>query len=160
VPNTLTIRRYQSSDHAAVCELHKTALLAAGAYLGGHFNDDLDQIESIYLNNGGEFLVGTLQDRIVAMGALRRTDADRAEIKRMRVHADFQRHGFGQAIYTMLEKRAVELGYSLLHLDTAVVLVGAQHFYTKNGYQEVRRDKLADLDCIFYEKRISSNSSP
>jgi ribosomal protein S18 acetylase RimI-like enzyme len=149
----LTIRRYQPSDHTAVCELHKAGLLAAGAYLGSSWDTDLDQIESVYLD-GGEFLVGTLQDRIVAMGALRRTDSVRAEIKRMRVHTDFQRQGFGQATYTALEKRACELGYSLLHLDTAEVLVGAQHFYTKNGYQEVRRAKLGDLDCIFYEKRI------
>ena len=78
----------------------------------------------------------------------------------MRVHADFQRHGFGQAIYTMLEKRASELGYSLLHLDTAVVLVGAQHFYTKNSFKEVRRAKLGDLDCIFYEKQIGSRGNP
>jgi ribosomal protein S18 acetylase RimI-like enzyme len=156
----LTIRRYQSSDHAAVCELHKTALLAAGAYISdGTFNADLEQIEAIYLDGYGEFLVGTLNDRIVAMGAFRRTGPDRAEIKRMRVHADFQRHGFGQAIYTALEKRAGELGYSLLHLDTAVVLVGAQHFYAKNGFKEVRRGKLGIVDCIFYEKRIGSVES-
>jgi ribosomal protein S18 acetylase RimI-like enzyme len=156
----LNIRRYQSSDHAAVWDLHKTALLAAGAYIhDSPFDVDLAQIEAVYLNGHGEFLVGTIEDRVVAMGALRRTDPARAEIKRMRVHADFQRHGFGQAIYTALEKRAVELGYSVLHLDTAVVLVGAQHFYAKNGFKEVRRGKLGILDCIFYEKRIDSAKS-
>jgi GNAT superfamily N-acetyltransferase len=151
----LTIRRYQPSDHAAVRDLHKTALLAASAYLGGcAWDADLDQIEAVYLNGSGEFLIGTLQDRVVAMGALRRTDPDRAEVKRMRVHPDFQRRGFGQAIFTALEKRARELGYCVLHLDTAVVLVGAQHFYAKNGFKEVRRGQLGGLDCIFYEKQI------
>jgi GNAT superfamily N-acetyltransferase len=145
----LTIRRYQPSDHAVVCELHKAPLLAAGAYSTSAGDPDLNQIEAVYLNNGGEFLIGTLQDRVVAMGALRRTDPTRAEVRRMRVHVDFQRRGFGQAIYTALEKRARELGYSVLHLDTAVVLVGAQHFYAKNGFKEVRRGKLWSLDCIF-----------
>ena len=154
----LNIRRYQPSDHAAVWELHKTALVAAGAYSPGATDPDLNQIEAVYLNNGGEFLVGTIQDRVVAMGALRRTDSDRAEIRRMRVHPDFQKRGFGQAIYTALEKRARELGYSVLHLDTAVVLVGAQHFYAKNGFKEVRRGKLGELDCIFYEKQIGGGS--
>jgi GNAT superfamily N-acetyltransferase len=74
----------------------------------------------------------------------------------MRVHTDFQRRGFGQAIFTALEKRARELGYSVLYLDTAVVLVGAQHFYAKNSFKEVRRGKLFGLDCIFYEKQIGS----
>ena len=155
----LTIRRYQPSDHDAVCELHKTALLAPGAFSTSAGDPDLYQIEAVYLDSGGEFLVGTLQDRVVAMGALRRTDPDRAEVKRMRVHPDFQRRGFGQAIFTALEKRARELGYSVLHLDTAVVLVGAQHFYAKNSFKEVRRGKLANLDCIFYEKRIGSVES-
>ena len=150
----LTIRRYQPSDHAAVCELHKAALVAAGAFAPGARDDDLNQIEAVYLNSGGDFLVGTLQDCVVAMGALRRTGPDQAEIKRMRVHPDFQRRGFGQAIFTALEKRAGELGYLILHLDTAVVLVGAQHFYSKNGSKEVRRGKLFGLDCIFYEKQI------
>jgi len=153
----LNIRRYQPSDHVAVWKLHKTALVAAGAYSTSAADPDLNQIEAVYLDNGGEFLVGTLQDRIIAMGALRRTTPDLAEIRRMRVHPDFQRHGFGQAIYNELEKRARELGYSLLHLDTAAVLVGAQHFYTKNGFKEVRRGQLAGLDCIFYEKEIGNS---
>jgi ribosomal protein S18 acetylase RimI-like enzyme len=155
----INIRRYQPSDHDAVCELHKTALLAAGAFSNSAGDPDLNQIEAVYLDNGGEFLVGTLQGRIVSMGALRRTDPDRAEIKRMRVHPDFQRRGYGQAIFTALEKRAGELGYSVLHLDTAVVLVGAQHFYTKNGFKEVRRGQLAGLECIFYEKQLGSVGS-
>jgi len=106
VPIELNIRRYQLSDHAAVCVLHKAALVAAGAYSTSAGDPDLNQIEAVYLNNGGVFLVGTLQNRIIAMGALRRTTPDRAEIRRMRVHPDFQRHGFGQAIFTALEKRA------------------------------------------------------
>ena len=91
------------------------------------------------------------------MGALPKADllGKCRKIKRMRRPRRLE-HGFGQAIYTALEKRAIELGYSLLHLDTAVVLVGAQHFYTKNGYQEVRRAKLGRLDCIFYEKQLGS----
>jgi ribosomal protein S18 acetylase RimI-like enzyme len=134
-------------------------LVAAGAYLDSSWDTDLDQIKAVYLDNRGEFLVGTLDDRVVSMGALRRTDPDRAEIKWMRVHADFQRHGFGQSIYTALEKRAGELGYSVLHLDTAVVLVGAQHLYAKNGFKEVRRGKLGIVDCIFYEKQLGSGKA-
>jgi len=44
----LKIRRYQPSDHAAVWELHKTALVAAGAYSPGARDPDLDQIEAVY----------------------------------------------------------------------------------------------------------------
>ena len=86
-----------------------------------------------------------------------RTDSDRAQIRRMRVYPEFQRRGFGQAIFTTLEKRAGELGYSVLHLDTTVLQVVAQAFYAKNGFREVRRGELAGFDCIFYEKQLTAD---
>ena len=154
----MEIRRYQPPDHDAVCELHKAALLAVSAYADGPWNADLDQIQAVYLDNRGEFLVGTLQGRVVAMGALKRTGPDRAEIKRMRVHPDCQRRGYGQVILAALETRARELGYSVLHLDTTVLQVAAQCFYAKNGFREVRRGKLAGFDCIFFEKQFGNDN--
>jgi GNAT superfamily N-acetyltransferase len=151
----IEIRRYQASDHEAVCALHKTALLAAGAHFsGGSWDADLDQIQTVYMDNGGEFFLGTLEGRVVAMGALKRTGPGEAQIRRMRVHPDMQRRGFGQAIYNALEKRARELGYSRLHLDTSIVQVAAQRFYLKNGFREFRRGKLGVVDSIFYEKQV------
>jgi GNAT superfamily N-acetyltransferase len=151
----LTIRRYQPADQEAVWALHKAALRAAQADLGnGARDDDLRQIEDVYLNAHGEFLVGSLEDRLVAMGALRQSSEHRAEIKRMRVYPDCQRKGFGQAILTALEQRAKELGYSTLHLDTTTVQEAAQRFYTKNGYIEVRRGQAHGFHLIFYEKRV------
>src|SRR4051794_8102088 len=89
--NSLTIRRYLPADHAAVVELHVLALQQVGAYAGrGPWDAGLDDIARVYLNNGGEFLVGEVPGRLVAMGALRRTAADKAEVKRMRVHPDSQ----------------------------------------------------------------------
>jgi GNAT superfamily N-acetyltransferase len=88
------------------------------------------------------------------MGALRRTTADRAEIKRMRVHPDFQHRGFGQAILNALEVKARQLGYKMLHLDTSLQQTAAQQFYAKNGYVEVDRRKQGWFILLFYEKRL------
>jgi phage head maturation protease len=38
-------------------------------------------IEQVYLNNQGEFLVGIYEDKIIAIGAFRKVDEERAEIK-------------------------------------------------------------------------------
>jgi ribosomal protein S18 acetylase RimI-like enzyme len=153
----LNIRRYESSDHAAVWNLHNIALDAVGTNAGdGPWDDDLRQIEAVYLQNGGDFLVGICAGRLVAMGALKRTNADRAEIKRMRVHPDYQRRGFGQAILTALEKRAAELGYKVLHLDTTIQQTAAQGLYQKNGYVVVREGKIGRFDCVFYEKKLET----
>jgi ribosomal protein S18 acetylase RimI-like enzyme len=150
----LEIRHYQPSDQDFVWALHRLALEDTGIDVThGSWDEDLYRIEAAYLESGGEFLVGTLDRHIVAMGALRRTAADRAEIKRMRVHPDFQRRGFGQAILDTLEARAQELGYETLHLDTSTQQTAAQQFYVKNGYVETGREERGRFTLIFYEKR-------
>ena len=82
-----TLRRYTPADREAVAYLHVHAIQQTGAYLGrGPWDDDVYLIEETYLNNQGEFLIGEWDGIFVAMGALRRTSPERAEIKRMRVY--------------------------------------------------------------------------
>ena len=152
----LEIRGYQAGDYDEVWKLHVLSLQHVGAYLGsGPWDNDLLHIEQVYLSNGGEFLIGTLEKRIVAMGAFRKTSAERAEIKRMRVHPDFQGNGYGQLILDELERRAKMVGYTSLHLDTSVVQIAAQKLYMKNGYRETGREIHRGLECILFEKSIA-----
>ncbi len=149
----LNIRRYQTSDSDIVWELHNIALAQTGAHAGnGPWDDDLRHIEQVYLQNGGEFLVGEYEGQVVAMGAVKKTSAERAEIKRMRVAPAFQGCGFGQAILEALELKAQELSYKTLHLDTTVKQPAAQKLYTKNGFQETGRRVVAGMQTIFYER--------
>jgi ribosomal protein S18 acetylase RimI-like enzyme len=129
---------------------------AAGAHGGnGPWEDDLRDIDGAYLNNRGEFVVAVDGERIVGMGALRSMSETMGEIKRMRVHPDFQRRGIGQRIYDILEARARELGYTALWLDTTENLHGAIRLYTKNGFREVERKPWRQLEMLFFEKRLS-----
>ena len=150
-----TLRRYTPADREAVEYLHVHVIQHAGAYLGrGPWDDDIYAIEETYLNNQGEFLIGEWDGVFVSMGALRRTSPERAEIKRMRVHPDYQGRGLGQIILSELEARARALGYKTLHLDTAVIQIPAQKLYEKNGYREVGRDFYGGLEVILYEKEL------
>ncbi len=154
-PGTLRIRRYEASDKRAVRRLSDDALNEVGAHMGsGPWDKDLDEIEDAYLGSGGEFLVGILQGEVVAMGALRRVATDAAEIRRMRVRPGLQGHGFGQAMLDALHRRAVELGYSTLRLDTTVQQRVARHLYVKNGYREVGRGSIGPFWCVFYERSV------
>jgi GNAT superfamily N-acetyltransferase len=109
----LHIRRYEPRDKRAVRRLHDDALNEVGAHLGsGPWDDDLDEIDNVYLDQGGEFLVGVLDGRIVAMGALMRISPEKAELKRMRVRPGLQGRGYGQAMLDALHRRASDLGYS------------------------------------------------
>lgn len=147
----LKIRQYQSSDREAVWNLHNMALSQVGAHLGpGPWDDDFQNIEGIYIENVGDFLVGEYEGQVVAMGAIKRTSNKLAEIKRMRVHPCFQGRHFGTAILEALEKRAKELGYKALHLDTTVKQDVAQMLYRNHGFKETNRES----DTIFMSKAI------
>ena len=151
-----TLRRYSPADREAVEYLHVYAIQQAGAYLGrGPWDDDVYNIEEAYLNNHGEFLVGEWDGVFVAMGALHRTNSERAQIKRMRVVPEYQGRGIGQMILSELEVRARDMGYTTLHLDTSVLQIAAQKLYEKNGYSEVGRDNYGGLDVILYEKQLA-----
>lgn len=151
----LEIRRYEPADYYDVWDLHILGLQMVGAFTGyGPWDDDLHTIERVYLQNRGEFLVGIYEGCLIAMGALRRTSNELAEIKRMRVHPDFQGRGFGQIILHALEARALAMGYTKLHLDTSVVQLAAQKLYLKNGFKETGREIHRGLECILFEKSI------
>ena len=115
----MLIRRYQAEDNEAVKALHYAGIrqfdadARTDADLFGvesYIDADLDDIENVYIRNNGEFLVGIYEEKLVAMGALKKLSATRGEIKRMRVHLDYQRQGFGQIILQKLMKAAVPLG--------------------------------------------------
>jgi GNAT superfamily N-acetyltransferase len=151
----LTIRPYEADDHAAVWELHNLGLHQVGTHAGvGPWDDDLSDIPSAYLRSGGDFLVGLVEERIVAMGAYRRISDDEAEVKRMRVHPDYQRRGFGQGLLTALEMRARAVGYRTLRLDTTLKQNAARALYIKNGYVEVRRQPWRDTELVYYSKDL------
>jgi GNAT superfamily N-acetyltransferase len=151
----LLIRRYQEADHDTVWQLHKLALLESGAYAeSGPWDNDLHNIEQVYINSGGDFLVGLCEGELVAMGALAVKDT-KAEVKRMRVHPEHQRRGFGQAILQQIERRARELGHASIYLDTTAQQLSAQRFYLKNGYIEIERTLWRHFTVIHYTKALS-----
>jgi ribosomal protein S18 acetylase RimI-like enzyme len=153
--HSMLIRRFIESDHDEVWQLHNDGLNQMGVNLGnGKWDEDLHNIESVYINNRGDFLVGELDGQIIAMGALRKISDTAAEIKRMRVHPDFQGKGYGQKIYDSLEAKAIQLGYTKLSLDTTVKQFPAQKLYDKNGFVEVGRRNIKGLELIFYEKTL------
>lgn len=151
----LAVRRYRDEDHDTVWDLHNVTLEPTGAHGGnGAWDDDLHHIADVYFATG-DFLIGELDGRIVGMGAIKRKSRECAELKRMRVHHDFQRRGFGHQMLDVLQQRARELGYSRMWLDTTVLQVAAHALYAKNGFAEVGRGKIGRYDIIFYEKGLS-----
>ena len=76
IPKVQSItRRYARRDHDQVVRLHYHALNDSGAYTGsGECDDDLNNIEQVYFDNGGEFLVLEIDKSIIGMGGLLKVD--------------------------------------------------------------------------------------
>ena len=149
------IRRYVEADHARVLELHVLGLKQFEADTPrGSWDADVDDIEGVYLSKKGEFLVGELDGEVVAMGGFWRKTEKVAELKRMRVHPEHQRRGYGQAILAALERRAKAMGYSSMFLDTLPIMAPARRLYTKNGFVQTGTKKIGRFEAILYEKAL------
>lgn len=138
----LSIRQFQKKDTDAVWALHARAMSALGVNTekkGRHM--DFDLITDTYLKNGGDFLVGEVDGKLVAMGGLKKTEIECVgEIVRMRVDPDSQHLGYGRQILEKLETRALQLGYHTLTLSTSSLQTAALAFYPKMGYTETKRE--------------------
>lgn len=153
----LIFRRYAIADALAVRRLHFSALEEAGLPVKpGAFDLDIRSIERTYIEPGGEFLVGLIENDVVAMGGLVRATKDRGEIKRMRVAAPFQRRGFGFALLDRLVAHARFLGLHEVVLDTSPLLGAAIALYLKAGFQETGRGVVDDgVEAIFFAKDLT-----
>jgi GNAT superfamily N-acetyltransferase len=152
------IRRFRSSDKVQVRALHELALRGVGALIEGPDGEaldrDLDDVEASYIEVSGEFLVDDVHGRIVAMGGLRPEGTARAELKRMRVHPDWQRQGRGRSMLDALEQRARDLGFRRLSLDTTEQQVAALSLYASSGYVQTGRGELYGQAVILMEKAL------
>ncbi len=143
----LTIRRYRREDREAVERVMEAALRDAGAYVEDAPALEDGDIVAEYIEAGGDFLVGTLADELVATAAFRPpaehtaeragAGAGAAELKRMHVHPDYQRRGFASRMLSEIETRATEAGFDELVLETTDKQGAAAAFYRKHGFELV-----------------------
>lgn len=82
----------------------------------------------------GAFVVAWLDGVPVGCGAVRRLDAERAEIKRMYVRAGGRGTKVGAALLHELERRAVDIGAESLVLETGPAQVAALALYRRVGF--------------------------
>ena len=145
------IRDFEHKDTEKITEFHKRILSETGAYISGFCDEDLYNIEDVYIRPGGCFVLIEDNNDIKAMGALKVISDKVAEIKRMRVETSLQRKGYGQKILNYLLSYAIKQGFERIILDTSNLQIAAQKFYEKNGFMEFNRKELNEMTIIFYE---------
>ena len=129
----IKIRPFQIQDQPEA-----KALILAG--LGEHWgeidpsrNPDLDDIAATYA--AATFLVAELENRIVGTGALVPRPDGVGEIVRMSVVSDLRRRGIGLSILQELVRRARDLGYRRVILETTASWSEVIEFYLHFGFR-------------------------
>lgn len=149
--------RYQPEFRGPMLTLHRSAI--EGFVLGMSQQEDeadLVAIEEVYLQNGGEFLLGFLGERLVAMGGFKRLTPDSAELRRMRIAPDLQGQGYGTLLLQELERRAFRSGVRLIFLDTARRRPLTLEFYRKHAYQETGQSFYGEVETVQFTKALQT----
>lgn len=109
-------------------------------YIDHTLNPDLYPISATYERKGNLFLCGFSLESLVCTGALLQEEEAVARITRMSVEQSFRRKGLGKLMLSELERRAGDMGYSRLVLETNLDWESAIALYKSSGYQEDFRD--------------------
>jgi putative acetyltransferase len=95
-------------------------------------------------------------DRLACVGAIKRLDGARGELKSMRAHPDFRRAGAGKAILLHLLDVARDRGYHWVGLETGTPepFVPARNLYLGHGFVpcEPFADYVADDFSVCMER--------
>ena len=147
--------RYQPEFQEPMLALHRSAI--EGFVLGmTHEQDEADlvAVEDVYLRGHGEFLLGFIGERLVAMGGFKRLSGGLAELRRMRIARELQGQGYGTLLLRELERRAFQSGIRTLCLDTARRRPLTLEFYRKHGYQQTGRSFYGAVETVQFKKAL------
>ena len=111
-------------------------------------DSDLEDILGYYIDNGGVFYIGTIDDVVVGTGAIRRINSKKCEIKRIYVKQEFRGQGFGEELFLNALEFA-RTNYHVVTLKTDRTLIGAINMYQKHGFSVVNEND----DTLFFMYR-------
>ncbi len=147
--------RYKPEFQETLLFLHRSAI--EGFDLGMSQQEDeadLSDLENVYIRPGGEFLLGFVGPRLMAMGGFKRLSNISAELKRMRVARDLQGQGYGTILLEQLERRAWQAGIVRLCLEAAKRRPLTLEFYRKHGYHESGHGFYGAVETVRFVKTL------
>ena len=122
----------------------------------GHPTHGID--ESTVLGGGGLFVIASAGDCQVGCGALRPLGEGTIEVKRMFVRREWRGRGIARAVLRHLERRAADLGYRTVRLETGRCQPEAIALYASSGYERIPGygDYASNPMSVCFEKRLDA----
>jgi putative acetyltransferase len=152
------IRAWQPEDRGAAAEVIRSSLAEYGlAWEADGADRDVLEVETYYLDRGGEFWVVEYQGQIVGTSAYYPINRGEkaVEIRKMYLLPIARGKGLGRYLLGELERVIAARGYLEIWIETASILKAAVKLYEKSGYQPATGVETARCDRI-YVKSIAS----
>lgn len=102
-----------------------------------NFADELACLPGKYAKPDGSLYLAYVDSVPAGCVAMRRLDAQRAEMKRLFVHPDYRDLHLGRMLVEQVIRDAAEAGYHFLVLDTLSTMDRAKSLYRSLGFVEI-----------------------
>lgn len=149
------IRDWQESDRNSAAEVIRAVLQEYGLPWQPELADrDVVEVESAYLEVGGEFWVIEKDSKIVGTAAYQPISRGQnaVEIRKMYLLPQVRGQGLGRYLLVQLEKAIAIKDYQEIWIETASVLAKAVKLYERNGYQPANGVETKRCDLVYRKK--------
>jgi ribosomal protein S18 acetylase RimI-like enzyme len=147
------VRTASDADHDAI------RLLFNQGAVEGHVRDndtgaDVENLHEAYFSDDGAsgFWVACCGSTVIGMIGVQKTREDTAEVRRLRVHEEYRRHGIGTLLMEVATRFCREHGYLKVVLDVRTERGPAIALFDKFGFQLSRTREIENhrtLDFFF-----------
>ncbi|ACK72366.1 GCN5-related N-acetyltransferase [Gloeothece citriformis PCC 7424] len=148
------IRDWQESDRTAAARVIEQVLQEYGLPWQPREADlDVIEVESAYLNVGGQFWVVEHHGKIVGTAAyypIKRGNKG-VEIRKMYLIPEVRGQGLGKYLLQELETVIAAQGYQEIWIETASLLKEAVQLYETNGYQRTTGVETQRCDRVYFK---------
>ena len=128
-------RRANNRDSNSIGKILKRTMAEYEIQLPENYSfSDIENLEEIYLDSGGEFIVLLRDGSIIGFFALLPADNNQVELKRLYLTAAERGRGLGKYLLEMALDRAQKNGHRRIYLETTSKFKEAVGLYRKYGF--------------------------
>lgn len=127
-PSELSVAKVLIEEYAASLEIDLSFQ---------DFREELERFPGEYAPPHGAVLLATESGEPAGVGAVRDHGPRTCEMKRLYVRPAFRGRGLGRALSERLIRKARELGYARMRLDTLATMDAAIGLYLALGFREI-----------------------
>lgn len=149
------LRKAESGEEEKVFELVKTVLADYGLRTDPRGTDqDISDFNKYYFNQGGWFSVIENDGRIIGSYGIYHINDSICELRKMYLLKDYQGQGLGKGMMEDALKKARDLGYSEMILESNSILTKALGLYRKYGFESYTPEHLSDRCDLSMKRKI------